>query len=117
MKAHQASGWAWKDDWQDGFPTTAPVFSLPAGRTPSLLWGMGGNVGEWTGSKPCGYADGACLEQAVEVRGDQWVARDVLPIVTRGAGLPVARAGAVGFRCASNEEAASPENRAATSTQ
>jgi formylglycine-generating enzyme required for sulfatase activity len=44
----------------DGYPTTAPVGSFPAGGTPEGLEDMGGNVWEWVHSRMCRYPSSPC---------------------------------------------------------
>lgn len=103
-----------RSGWNDGFPHTAPVHSLPAGRTPDGLWGMAGNVTELTSTMFCSYSRDWCLGQLVENRGSSWVAGEVLPAANRF-GVPRSlRRGFVGFRCASRTS--SPEASHAVGT-
>jgi len=80
----------------DGYASTAPVGSKPAGKTPDGLLDMAGNVAEWT-MPPQG------IDQFV-LQGGDWGA--VVPASLRvSSGRPYARShrsrsAAVGFRCA-----------------
>ncbi len=88
--------------WRDPYPSTAPVFSLPDGRTPEGIWGMSGNVSELTSSIFCSYSHDWCVEQAKESRGSSWASGEALPVADRLAGPPFSRYAYLGFRCASS---------------
>lgn len=89
----------------DGFATTAPVGSFPAGASPDGVLDLGGNVWEWTESRYCPYpaeGDASCDDPRRVLRGGAFnVTR---PPLLRGAyrfrALPQHRFELVGFRCA-----------------
>ena len=95
-------------DWQkmfdgsDGFETTAPVGSFPAGKTPEGLLDMAGNVWEWTSSGYSKDYNEARTNEARVRRGGSW--GNGSPSNVRGASRSRSgvgeRGGDLGFRCA-----------------
>jgi formylglycine-generating enzyme required for sulfatase activity len=86
----------------DGFPTSAPVGSFPAGRSPEGLLDMAGNVWEWTESRYCPYDRPTCDDPRRVLRGGAWnVTRpEFLRAAYRFRSPPSFRYDLVGFRCA-----------------
>ncbi len=84
----------------DGYETTAPVRSFPAGRSPFGLYDMAGNVWEWTAS-PCAEGE-PCAEGARVERGGGWLDGDprLVRATARKATPAAARSVVLGFRCA-----------------
>lgn len=86
----------------DGWGTTAPVASYPAGRSPFGLYDMAGNVYEWTSSDYCRYPSTNCTTKYRVVRGGSWL--DSVASWVRAAHrlgfLPSHRYDYLGFRCA-----------------
>ena len=92
----------------DGFQTTAPVGSFPAGVSPFGLFDMAGNVWEWVqdwydsySSSESSNPNGPAVGEYRVIRGGSWgnpgwIARTSL----RNAGLPTVRWDNLGFRCA-----------------
>jgi formylglycine-generating enzyme required for sulfatase activity len=77
----------------DGYGSTAPVGSFPAGDTPWGLKDMAGNLWEWTAS--------TYELDSREVRGGGWVgSTSSLRAGNRGRGAPDSRNDDYGFRCA-----------------
>jgi len=94
----------WKPTYagDDGWVGTAPVGSYPAGRTPSGLYDMAGNVYEWTSSgASADYAKDRTVEARVD-RGGSWhqdSASD-LRAAKRDTTPPTVRGPILGMRCA-----------------
>jgi sulfatase modifying factor 1 len=101
-------GWSYRKGWHDGYQTTAPVDSFPAGRTPQGVYGLGGNVSEWTASHDCKYSGLPCTQQLYVCRGDSFVSYNEFPAWERGAGVPMLRGSYNGFRCAREAPSAYP---------
>jgi formylglycine-generating enzyme required for sulfatase activity len=95
---------------KDGFPTTAPVKSFAAGRSPYGAFDLAGNVWEWTATwyaphskEPKTDPAGAASGEKRVIRGGGWNGGDAnwsRPSF-RFAQMPTARSPAIGFRCAS----------------
>jgi formylglycine-generating enzyme required for sulfatase activity len=107
-KAHKVELTA-LDKGDDGYPTTAPVGSYPAGRSRFGPYDVVGNVGEWVADwygeykadaaqNPTGPASG---ERRV-IRGGAWNAgfETWLHPSYRYAQVPTAQSYGIGFRCA-----------------
>ena len=88
----------------DGFATTAPVGSFPAGRTPEGLLDMAGNVAEWTQGRDCPYAEKTCTTDRRISRGGGWNSGMRAAVTTWGRSLggrdPAEVSSGLGFRCA-----------------
>lgn len=86
----------------DGWESTAPVRSFGAGKTPTGVYDLAGNVWEWTASGFCPYSDRSCTNVARVTRGGAWNsdAHEGVRSTTRDKNTPNARAADVGFRCA-----------------
>jgi formylglycine-generating enzyme required for sulfatase activity len=105
--APMANGLEPPDRWQtdreqDGWVTTAPVGSYPAGATPSGLLDMAGNIGGWTSSE---YSRGYFqppLSGRMVLRGAGWDFNkdDTMLSTVRLSAQHSARDPGVGFRCA-----------------
>jgi formylglycine-generating enzyme required for sulfatase activity len=100
IKPRHIVNWIGKREWNDSFVTTSPVAAQPNGRTPDGLFGLEGNVSEWTAKPLCGYDDALCFVQAIAIRGGAWVSFDAADSWYRGGSVPVTRHAYVGFRCA-----------------
>lgn len=103
VAAGKALGETWSGmyDGDDGWASTAPVGSFPAGATPQGVLDLGGNVWEWTSSWHCSYADAkSCNDERVN-RGAGWF--NDFPLDARGANRnddpPGYRNRDLGFRC------------------
>ena len=86
----------------DGWVSTAPVRTYPAGRTPDGVFDMGGNVSEWTSSAFCPYPGTNCTSELKATRGSSW-STDVIRharSTSRAKASPTARTADLGFRCA-----------------
>lgn len=103
----------WKTlfDGSDGFATTAPVGSFPAGASATGVMDMAGNVWEWVADTFMPYAGGSERDPVREggidrvVRGGGWNTSDVASLHTthRRSIEPGYRGTMVGFRCAKKE--------------
>jgi formylglycine-generating enzyme required for sulfatase activity len=101
--------WPAMYDGDDGWETTAPVGSFPAGASPFGALDMAGNVWEWTADWRGDYAAapstnprGPTTGTARINRGGGWhghLAGDVRAVV-RSADAPALRSNSIGFRCA-----------------
>jgi formylglycine-generating enzyme required for sulfatase activity len=100
----------------DGWPSTAPVGSMPAGASPFGLLDMAGNVWEWTSdwygpytqstttlSNPKGPAKASRYGQRV-IRGGSWADNDPARVraANRSGVNQSVRNHDIGFRCASD---------------
>jgi len=86
----------------DGWVSTAPVRTYPAGRTPDGVFDLGGNVSEWTASAFCPYPGTNCTSELKATRGSSWTT-DVIRNArgtSRAKASPAARTADLGFRCA-----------------
>jgi len=101
--------WPFFRNYEDGFVHTAPAAELPA--NPLGLYGMDGNVEEWTGDvyragayrspalRPPGGKGAAAPDRAI--RGGSWMASPWFSrAVDRKHGRPWSRGGHLGFRLA-----------------
>lgn len=97
------------DKMQDAFPTTAPVRSFPAGKSPYGAFDLAGNVWEWTGTWYAPHTKesktdpvGAPKGEKRVLRGGGWNGGDAnwLRPSFRFAQMPNVRSPAIGFRCA-----------------
>ena len=104
-RAADVTGWSYKHGWHDGYLTTAPVRSLPNGRTAQGIYALAGNVQEWTSSFFCLYSAEPCAPQRRVVRGDGWSSYEVFPAYVRNAEFPMRRESYIGFRCAADARA------------
>ena len=94
--AQEKPRWPAAEGYDDGFYTTAPVESFPAGSSPEGAQDMLGNVWEWTSS----WSD-ANLEYRV-ARGGSWSnAPELARASNRYRFNPAYRGETFGFRCAS----------------
>ncbi|MDB4995019.1 MAG: serine/threonine protein kinase, partial [Myxococcaceae bacterium] len=86
----------------DSWATTAPVRSFGAGKTPTGVYDLAGNVWEWTSSRYCPYGDRACTSEWRATRGGAWNsdARAGVRAADRDKNTATARAADLGFRCA-----------------
>jgi formylglycine-generating enzyme required for sulfatase activity/tRNA A-37 threonylcarbamoyl transferase component Bud32 len=86
----------------DGWATTAPVRSFGAGKTPTGVYDLSGNVWEWTSTRYCPYADRGCTAEWRATRGGAWNsdARAGVRAADRDKNTSTARAADLGFRCA-----------------
>jgi formylglycine-generating enzyme len=96
-------GWSVLYSGDDGYTTTAPVGSFPAGRSPLGLYDMAGNVWEWTDSTYCDHDDETvCWHSLRVIRGGSW--KEDNPSHVRAADrlwdAPSSRLATLGFRCA-----------------
>jgi formylglycine-generating enzyme required for sulfatase activity len=95
-------GWKAAYGGDDGWVATAPVGSYPAGRTPSGLWDMAGNVWEWTSSGASSdYAHARADDSRID-RGGSWHAGPASEWrgAKRDSTGPSVRGPILGFRCA-----------------
>jgi formylglycine-generating enzyme required for sulfatase activity len=90
----------------DGWATTAPVGTFPAGASPFGVLDMAGNVWEWTADWYGDYSDapvrnpkGAVTGLYRVTRGGGWLTSDVRAAFRMG-DLPGHRRARLGFRCA-----------------
>jgi formylglycine-generating enzyme required for sulfatase activity len=101
MGARLGKSWVVMYEGNDGWESTAPVGSYPAGKSPFGLLDMAGNVWEWTSS---GYSENydKTRGEARVFRGGGW--DDVVASWVRGAvryrSAPSRRDFNLGFRCA-----------------
>jgi formylglycine-generating enzyme required for sulfatase activity len=86
----------------DGWASTAPVGSYPAGNGPFGTADLAGNVWEWTSSAACPYAEPGCDSPRKTTRGGGWSNAYTANIesTTRAPIEPTAWSDAIGFRCA-----------------
>lgn len=103
------TGWNVLYPGDDGWASTAPVGSFPAGASPFGLLDMAGNVNEWTadwfvGRDPSEAIDapGDAGAQRRVIRGGSWISNDPskVRVTHRNRDLPTHRDVRVGFRCA-----------------
>ena len=94
--------------YRDGYPITAPAGSFPAGRSPSGVLDLAGNVWEWTGSAYLPYpgnrdgqVHGQTNKRLPVMRGGSWLnPANRARCANRGTASPFARDPTIGFRCA-----------------
>ena len=100
--ARGKAGWKTMYSRDDGWPTTAPVGTFKAGRTPEGLLDMSGNVWEWVASNYCPYPSKKCAELARVTRGGGSGDDDASRFrgAFRGRDTPSDRSAIFGFRCA-----------------
>jgi formylglycine-generating enzyme required for sulfatase activity len=101
--------WVAMYDGDDGWDTTAPVGSFPAGASPFGVLDMAGNVWEWTAdwradytAAPATNPHGPATGTARVNRGGGWhghLAGDIRA-TARSSDDPALRSNSVGFRCA-----------------
>jgi len=87
----------------DGWPTTSPVGSFPAGASPFGLMDMLGNVYEWTASGYSSSYSSPGTSAEFVFRGSSWffqVPTYVVHAANRLGGAPSTRTSFIGFRCA-----------------
>lgn len=93
---------------EDGFARTAPVKSFSAGRSPFGLYGMAGNVWEWTQSPYCAYSGAICAKPPCNTcsdgtlvnRGGGWYSDAFsLRSANRNHSSPSEATDRTGFRC------------------
>ena len=86
----------------DGWVSTAPVRTYPAGRTPEGVFDLGGNVSEWTASAFCPYPGTNCTSELKATRGSSWTSDEIREAraTSRAKASPSARTADLGFRCA-----------------
>ena len=104
--ARSAWGFAWEALYagDDGFATTAPVGSFPAGDSPFKLHDMSGNVWEWTSSRWTSDYSHAEAGSARVNRGGGWGRNAHTLAFLQGSGRDrngqSDRHSILGFRCA-----------------
>ena len=86
----------------DGWVSTSPVRTYPAGRTPDGVFDLGGNVSEWTSSAFCPYPGSNCASELKATRGSSWTSDEIREAraTSRAKASPLARTADLGFRCA-----------------
>jgi formylglycine-generating enzyme required for sulfatase activity len=86
----------------DGWETTAPTRSYPAGKTKEGVFDMAGNVAEWVSGKYCPYPGRDCSVEWRVARGGAWNSdlRDGVKAARREQDAHDARSAHIGFRCA-----------------
>ncbi len=86
----------------DGWVSTSPVRTFPAGRTPDGVFDLGGNVSEWTASAFCPYPGTNCTSEVKATRGSSWTSDEMREAraTSRAKASPNARTADLGFRCA-----------------
>ena len=87
---------------REGAEGTCEVGSHPAGRTPSGIDDLAGNVWEWTDSAFCSYAHPDCFDPRRVARGGSFASNgpDVVSTTVRVPFPPATRGATLGFRCA-----------------
>lgn len=90
---------------RDGFRGTAPVEGFTAGRTPSGVLNLAGNVAEWV-QDPWIAHDGTGSNEAHVVRGGGWATTDTRAVRAASRdGVPATdRRPELGFRCAKSAQ-------------
>ncbi len=96
------TGWTPLYSGEDGWSGTAPVRSYPAGRTPTGVFNLAGNVSEWTSSSFCPYPGTNCSSDTRATRGSAWTTEEVRHVraTARSKSSPSSRSADLGFRCA-----------------
>jgi eukaryotic-like serine/threonine-protein kinase len=86
----------------DGWETTAPTRSYPAGKTKEGVFDLAGNVAEWVSGKYCPYPGRDCSVEWRVARGGGWNSdlRDGVKAARREKNAHDARSADIGFRCA-----------------
>lgn len=101
--AERGKGAPMMHEFEDGFPSTAPVGSFPEGATSDGVEDMAGNVWEWTSSPYCEYPATECGNTVdYIIRGGGFMSYQPrnLEATTREAVAKKEATETVGFRCA-----------------
>lgn len=96
--------WGSMYDGDDGWESTAPVGSYPAGASPFGVLDMAGNVWEWTSSRYSPDYGSSREDERYVMRGGAWGYEnpDFVRTANRGKSPRVYRGADLGFRCAAD---------------